>query len=61
METFLLCVKTLREGVLLHTPSTFNLSTLTVRLSRPDRQNWLYIAPQTINQMVHEVFCCFPA
>ena len=54
MDTFLICVKTLRDGVLLHTPSTFNLTSLTVRLTRPDRQNWLYIAPQTIESLVQE-------
>ena len=50
--TFMICVKTLREGVLMHTPSTFNLANLTVRLCKPDRQGWLYISPQSIDQLV---------
>lgn len=54
IETFALCVKTLREGVLMHTPSTFNLGGLTVRLCKPDRQGWLYISPQVIDQLVGE-------
>ena len=53
-ETFIMCVKTLREGVLMHTPSTFNLGNLTVRLCKPDRQGWLYISPQCIDQLVGE-------
>ena len=54
VETFMICVKTLREGVLMHTPSTFNLGNLTVRLCKPDRQGWLYISPQCIDQLVGE-------
>ena len=51
-ETFLMCVQTLREGVLRHTPSTFNLSSLTVRLCKPDRQSWLHITSPIIDQLV---------
>ena len=38
-EAFLFCVKTLRENILQNAPSTFDLSTLTVRISKPDCQN----------------------
>ena len=52
VETFTFCVKTLREGVLLHAPSTFDLSQLTVRLTKPDRQGWLYISAQSIDNLI---------
>ena len=52
VETFSFCVKTLREGVLLHTPSTFDLSQLTVRLTKPDRQGWLYVSAQSIDNLI---------
>lgn len=52
VETFCFCIKTLREGVLLHTPSTFDLSQLTVRLTKPDRQGWLYISAQSIDNLI---------
>ena len=51
-ETFIMCVKTLREGVLRHTPSTFNLAGLTVRLCKTDQQSWLHIASPLIDQLV---------
>ena len=54
VETFLLCVKTLRDGVLRHTPSTFNLSGLTIRLCKPDRQSWLHMSAPLIDQLVFE-------
>lgn len=60
VDTFVLCIKTLREGVLLHTPSTFNLTGLTVRLTRPDRQNWLYISPPTIDTMMQDASTVLP-
>ena len=52
VETFTFCVKTLREGVLQHAPSTFDLSQLTVRLTKPDRQGWLYISAQSIDNLL---------
>lgn len=52
VETFTFCIKTLREGVLLSAPSTFDLSQLTVRLTKPDRQGWLYISAQSIDNLV---------
>ena len=47
-EAFLFCVKTLRENILQNAPSTFDLSTLTVRISKPDGQRWLQLPPQVI-------------
>jgi len=47
-EAFLFCVKTLRENILQNAPSTFDLSTLTVRINKPDGQRWLQLPPQVI-------------
>jgi hypothetical protein len=48
MEAFLFCIKTLRENILQSTPSTFDLSALTVRVIKPDGQRWLHLPPQVI-------------
>jgi hypothetical protein len=48
-EAFVFCVKALRENILQNAPSTFNLSTLTVRISKPDGQRWLQLPPQVID------------
>ena len=50
-EAFLFCVKTLRENILQNAPSTFDLSTLTVRINKPDGQRWLQLPPQVIEGM----------
>ena len=50
-EAFLFCVKMLRENVLQNAPSTFDLSTLTVRISKPDGQRWLQLPPQVIDSL----------
>ena len=41
----------LRENVLQNAPSTFDLSTLTVRISKPDGQRWLQLPPQVIDSL----------
>jgi hypothetical protein len=48
IDTFTYCVKSLRETVLKYTPSTFNLSNLTVRVTKPDAQRWQQVCPQYI-------------
>jgi hypothetical protein len=48
MEAFQFCIKTLRENILQSAPSTFDLSTLTVRINKPDGQRWLHLPPQVI-------------
>lgn len=50
-EAFVFCVKALRENILQNAPSTFNLSLLTVRISKPDGQRWLQIPPQVIDSI----------
>jgi len=52
IELFIFCVKSIRENILQNTPSTFNLSNLTVRLSKPDGQRWLQIGPQLIDSLI---------
>lgn len=53
-EAFLFCVKALRENILQIAPSTFNLSTLTVRIGKPDGQRWLHLPPQVIDTIMPE-------
>lgn len=53
-EAFLFCVKTLRENILQNAPSTFDLSTLTVRINKPDGQRWLQLPPQVIEGLAPE-------
>lgn len=53
-EAFIFCVKALRENILQNAPSTFNLSTLTVRISKPDGQRWLQLPPQVIDNLIPE-------
>lgn len=53
-EAFLFCVKALRENILQIAPSTFNLSTLTVRIGKPDGQRWLHLPPQVIDSIMPE-------
>jgi hypothetical protein len=52
IELFIYCVKSIRENILQNTPSTFNLSNLTVRISKPDGQRWLQIGPQLIDNLI---------
>jgi len=54
VEAFIFCVKSLRENILQNTPSTFNLSGLTVRLTRPDGQRWLQLSPQLLDTLVSD-------
>jgi hypothetical protein len=53
-EAFVFCVKALRENILQNAPSTFNLSTLTVRIAKPDGQRWLQLPPQVIEGLAPE-------
>jgi hypothetical protein len=53
-EAFIFCVKALRENILQNAPSTFNLSSLTVRISKPDGQRWLQLPPQVIDGIIPE-------
>ena len=53
-EAFVFCVKALRENILQNAPSTFNLSSLTVRISKPDGQRWLHLPPQVIDSLMPE-------
>jgi hypothetical protein len=53
-EAFIFCVKALRENILQIAPSTFNLSTLTVRIGKPDGQRWLHLPPQVIDTIMPE-------
>jgi len=53
-EAFTYCVKMLRENVLQNTPSTFNLSGLTVRISKPDGQRWLQLGPHLVDSLVSD-------
>ena len=48
MEALQFCIKSLRENILHNAPSTFDLSTLTVRINKPDGQRWLHLPPQVI-------------
>jgi len=48
MEAFMFCIKSLRENILQSAPSTFDLSSLTVRINKPDGQRWLNLPPQVI-------------
>jgi len=48
-EAFLFCVNTLREDLLKNAPSTFDLTSLTVRVCKPDGQRWLQLPPQVID------------
>ena len=54
IELFIFCVKSIRENILQNTPSTFNLSNLTVRIAKPDGQRWLQIGPQLIDNLLSE-------
>ena len=54
IDTFAYCVRSLRETVLKYTPSTFNLSNLTVRVTKPDGQRWLQLCPQLINGLLSD-------
>jgi hypothetical protein len=53
-EAFVYCIKMLRENVLQNTPSTFNLSGLTVRISKPDGQRWLQLGPHLVDSLVSD-------
>jgi len=52
VDTFMFTVRSIRETVLRNTPSTFNLNTLTVRVTKPDGQPWLHLSPQFINTLL---------
>jgi hypothetical protein len=54
VDTFVYCIRSLRETVLRYTPSTFNLSNLTVRIAKPDGQRWLQLCPQLINSLLSD-------
>jgi len=54
VDTFVYCIRMLRETVLLYTPPTFNLSTLTVRIKKPDGQRWLHICPHLVSSLISD-------
>ena len=54
LESFVYTVRTLRETVLRNTPSTFNLTQLTVRIGKPDGQRWRQVCPQLIRSLLPE-------
>ena len=54
LESFVYTVRTLRETVLRNTPSTFNLTQLTVRIGKPDGQRWRQVCPQLVRSLLPE-------
>ena len=54
LESFVYTVRTLRETVLRNTPSTFNLTQMTVRIGKPDGQRWRHVCPQLIRSLLPE-------
>jgi len=46
------CVQNIRDNILQNTPSTFNLSHLTVRIAKPDGARWLDVRPQLIDSLI---------
>jgi hypothetical protein len=54
VEALMFCIHTIRETILRNTPSTFNLSQLTVRLSKPDGGRWLDVRPQLIDSLISD-------
>ena len=54
IDAFMFCVQNIRNDILQNTPSTFNLSQLTVRLSKPDGGRWLDVRPQLIDSLISD-------
>ena len=52
VDAFQFTVRSIRDTILKNTPSTFNLNTLTVRITKPDAQPWLHLSPQFINSLL---------
>ena len=52
VDAFTYCVRQLRENVLQNTPSTYDLTNLTVRINKPDGQKWLHLCPQLIDSLI---------
>jgi len=54
MDAFMYSVRHLRDTVLRDTPATFDLTTLTVRIAKPDGQTWGRIPPQNVRNLLSE-------
>jgi hypothetical protein len=54
VDAFMFCVHNIRDNILQNTPSTFNLSHLTVRISKPDGGRWLDVRPQLIDSLISD-------
>ena len=52
IDAFMFCVQNIRDNILQNTPSTFNLSQLTVRIGKPDGGRWLDVRPQLIDSLI---------
>ena len=52
IDAFMFCVQNIRDNILQNTPSTFNLSHLTVRIAKPDGTRWLDVRPQLIDSLI---------
>lgn len=52
IDAFMFCVQNIRDNILQNTPSTFNLSHLTVRIAKPDGARWLDVRPQLIDSLI---------
>jgi len=54
VDAFMFCVQNIRDNILQNTPSTFNLSQLTVRIGKPDGGRWLDVRPQLIDSLISD-------
>jgi hypothetical protein len=54
IDAFMFCVQNIRDNILQNTPSTFNLSHLTVRIAKPDGARWLDVRPQLIDSLISD-------
>ena len=54
IDAFMFCVQNIRDDILQNTPSTFNLSHLTVRIAKPDGARWLDVRPQLIDSLISD-------
>jgi hypothetical protein len=52
VDSFVYCVKQIRENVLQNMMSTFNLANLTVRINKPDGQRWLNLSPGVVDSLI---------
>ena len=54
VEVFIFCIRSIRDNILQNTPSTFDLSNLTVRISKPDGQRWLQMGPHLVDSLISD-------